>query len=124
MESESSNRREEIAARLSALQEERSALLTELHLGEGYDLKELDTLFLTMPISFKGRLIQYVGRLHRKHEGKKEVRVFDFIDENLPVAMSMWRKRKSAYRKLGYGEATEALESLHHKKTGRFTMLD
>ena len=71
-------------------------------LGEGFDMKELDTLFLAMPLSFKGRLIQYAGRLHRKFEGKKEVQVFDFLDTQLPVAMSMYRKRKVAYREMGY----------------------
>lgn len=71
-------------------------------LGEGFDMKELDTLFLTMPLSFKGRLIQYAGRLHRKCDGKSDVRVFDFMDTKLPVAMSMYRKRRSAYREMGY----------------------
>lgn len=71
-------------------------------LGEGFDMKELDTLFLTMPLSFKGRLIQYAGRLHRKCNGKSDVRVFDFMDTKLPVAMSMYRKRRSAYREMGY----------------------
>ncbi len=75
-------------------------------LGEGFDMKELDTLFLAMPISFKGRLIQYAGRLHRKCEGKKEVQVFDFLDTHLPVAMSMYRKRKAAYREMGYEVVT------------------
>ena len=65
-------------------------------------MKELDTLFLAMPLSFKGRLIQYAGRLHRKFEGKKEVQVFDFLDTQLSVAMSMYRKRKGAYREMGY----------------------
>ncbi len=82
-------------------------LATGSFLGEGYDLQELDTLFLAMPISFKGRLVQYAGRLHRKCEGKSEVRVYDFIDENLPVAMSMFRKRKSAYKEMGYVEGPE-----------------
>ncbi|MFC0534286.1 DEAD/DEAH box helicase [Pelagicoccus mobilis] len=82
-------------------------LATGSFLGEGYDLQELDTLFLAMPISFKGRLIQYVGRLHRRCEGKREVRVYDFIDENLPVAMSMFRKRRPAYNKMGYSEVSE-----------------
>ncbi|MDQ8181959.1 DEAD/DEAH box helicase family protein [Pelagicoccus sp. SDUM812005] len=82
-------------------------LATGSFLGEGYNLPELDTLFLSMPISFKGRLIQYAGRLHRKCEGKGEVRVFDFIDEKLPIALSMFRKRKPAYKEMGYVEVRE-----------------
>lgn len=73
-------------------------------LGEGYDRKEFDTLFLCMPMSFKGRIVQYAGRLHRRFEPKKEARVFDFLDSRLPVAMSMWRKRRGAYREMGYEE--------------------
>lgn len=72
-------------------------------LGEGYDLKKLDTLFLAMPISFKGRLVQYAGWLHRKCEGKADVWIFDFVDENLAVAMSMRRGRKPAYEEMRYG---------------------
>ncbi len=88
----------------TALDEGRSVCIfaTGSFLGEGFDMKELDTLFLTMPISFKGRLVQYAGRLHRKCEGKKEVKVYDFLDILLPVAMSMYRKRKTAYQEMGY----------------------
>lgn len=97
----------------SSLSDEKGICLlaTGSFLGEGYDIQELDTLFLTMPISFKGRLVQYAGRLHRKHQGKKEIRVFDFIDENLPVAMSMLRRRAPAYKEMGYVEGPEYLDS-------------
>jgi superfamily II DNA or RNA helicase len=71
-------------------------------IGEGFDLPRLDTLFLAMPLSFKGRLIQYAGRLHRIHADKREIRVFDYLDENHPVTMAMFRRRASAYRQMGY----------------------
>lgn len=63
----------------------RLVLATGRHLGEGFDDPRLDTLFLTMPISWKGTLAQYVGRLHREHEGKSEIVVHDYIDAAVPV---------------------------------------
>ena len=71
-------------------------------IGEGFDLPELDTLFLTLPISFKGRLIQYAGRLHRKNEGKSEVRIYDYVEPEHPLTSHMHRKRLSAFRGMGY----------------------
>jgi superfamily II DNA or RNA helicase len=72
-------------------------------LGEGFDLPELDTMVITMPISFKGRLTQYVGRLHRQNSpGKKEIVVYDYVDSCSGMTISMFKKRLSAYRKLGY----------------------
>ncbi|NLG18546.1 MAG: hypothetical protein GX556_14525 [Fibrobacter sp.] len=55
-----------------------------------------------MPISFKGRLIQYAGRLHRESEDKSEALVYDYVDANLGLGVSMFRKRLTAYRKMGY----------------------
>jgi len=71
-------------------------------IGEGFDLPELDTLFLAMPISFKGRLIQYAGRLHRISEGKREIRIYDYVDSNSGLTISMFKKRLSAYNKMKY----------------------
>lgn len=71
-------------------------------IGEGFDLPELDTLFLTLPISFKGRLIQYAGRLHRKNEGKTEVRIYDYVEPEHPLTLHMHCKRMSAFRGMGY----------------------
>jgi superfamily II DNA or RNA helicase len=70
--------------------------------GEGFDDPTLDTLFLTMPISWKGALAQYVGRLHREHHAKQEVIVFDYADSGVPVLLRMRLKRQSGYRSLGY----------------------
>jgi superfamily II DNA or RNA helicase len=77
-------------------------LATASLVGEGYDLPRLDTLFLAMPLSFKGRLIQYAGRLHRSHADKREIRVYDYLDEGNPLTMAMFRRRKSAYQQMGY----------------------
>lgn len=71
-------------------------------IGEGFDDPQLDTLFLTMPISWRGTLQQYAGRLHRLHDGKKVVQIYDYIDENIPVLMRMYDKRMKGYRAMGY----------------------
>jgi superfamily II DNA or RNA helicase len=77
-------------------------LATASLLGEGFDMPELDTLFLAMPISFKGRLIQYAGRLHRISEKKKSVRIYDYTEPDHPITAQMFRKRSAAYREMGY----------------------
>ncbi len=70
--------------------------------GEGFDYSRLDTLFLAMPISWRGTLEQYVGRLHRLHEGKREVRVYDYVDGNVTMLARMYAKRLRGYRAMGY----------------------
>ncbi len=82
--------------------QERLILATGRYIGEGFDDQRLDTLFLTMPISWKGTLAQYVGRLHRQHASKTEVLVVDYIDELVPVLARMAAKRRAGYRALGY----------------------
>ena len=77
-------------------------LATASLLGEGFDLPELDSLFLAMPISFKGRLIQYAGRLHRVSENKKNVHIHDYVESDHPLTMHMHRKRLVAYKEMGY----------------------
>lgn len=77
-------------------------LATSSLIGEGFDLPQLDTLFLAMPLSFKGRLVQYAGRLHRPFEGKRDVLIYDYIEPANILTMSMHRKRLSAYRQMGY----------------------
>jgi superfamily II DNA or RNA helicase len=71
-------------------------------IGEGFDLPELDTLFLTLPISFKGRIVQYAGRLHRKNDRKSEVRIYDYVEPEHPLTSHMHRKRMTAFRSMGY----------------------
>lgn len=70
--------------------------------GEGFDLPQLDTLVLAMPISFKKRLVQYAGRLHRSHEAKRDVLIFDYLDENHAVTNAMFRRRLTGYGEMGY----------------------
>jgi superfamily II DNA or RNA helicase len=82
--------------------EERLVLATGRYLGEGFDEASLDTLFLTMPISWKGTLAQYVGRLHREHHAKREVIVYDYVDSGVLMLARMALKRQSGYRSLGY----------------------
>lgn len=82
--------------------QERLILATGRYIGEGFDDQRLDTLFLTMPISWKGTLAQYVGRLHRQHEGKSDVLVVDYVDDAVPVLTRMAAKRRAGYRALGY----------------------
>ena len=82
--------------------EERLILATGRYIGEGFDDARLDTLFLTMPISWKGTLAQYVGRLHRQHDGKTEVLVVDYMDGTVPILTRMAAKRRAGYRALGY----------------------
>jgi superfamily II DNA or RNA helicase len=65
--------------------EERVIVATGRYLGEGFDDARLDTLFLTMPISWRGTLAQYAGRLHRLHAAKREVVIYDYVDEDEPV---------------------------------------
>ncbi len=71
-------------------------------IGEGFDLPRLDTLVLSMPLSFKGRLIQYAGRLHRTHETKGAAMIFDYFDENHAITNAMFRRRLAGYKELGY----------------------
>lgn len=82
--------------------EERVLLATGRYIGEGFDDARLDTLFLALPVSWKGTLIQYAGRLHRSHPGKKEVRIVDYIDNEVPTLARMFDKRTRGYRAMGY----------------------
>jgi superfamily II DNA or RNA helicase len=89
--------------RKSSEEEERLVLATGRYLGEGFDDSRLDTLFLVLPISWRGTLTQYVGRLHREHHNKTDVRVYDYVDPAVPLLMRMAAKRKAGYRAVGYG---------------------
>ncbi|HER45655.1 MAG TPA: restriction endonuclease subunit R [Thermoplasmatales archaeon] len=81
---------------------ERVLLATGRYIGEGFDDARLDTLLLALPISWKGTLQQYAGRLHRNFEGKKEVRIYDYVDASIPMLLRMYDKRIKGYKDIGY----------------------
>jgi superfamily II DNA or RNA helicase len=101
---QSEKQRRDIAARLAAIPqtEERVIVATGRYLGEGFDDSRLDTLFLTMPIAWKGTLAQYAGRLHRLHDAKREVIIYDYVDMNVPVLARMAARRRVGYQTIGY----------------------
>ena len=85
---------------------------TGQYLGEGFDCPQVDTLFLAFPLSFKGKLIQYVGRVLRSHEDKTSVRVYDYLDTQVPILRKMYAKREKTYRLLSFvPENTRSKES-------------
>jgi len=76
--------------------------------GEGFDDARLDTLFLAMPVAWRGTLQQYAGRLHREHAGKADVIIYDYVDHSVPVLARMHQKRLAGYRAMGYTVASGA----------------
>jgi superfamily II DNA or RNA helicase/very-short-patch-repair endonuclease len=92
------------AKRLAAIlrEEGRVILATGKYIGEGFDDPRLDTLFLTLPVSWRGTIAQYAGRLHRLYEGKREVRVYDYADVNVPMLARMFDRRCRGYEAVGY----------------------
>jgi len=82
--------------------EERMILATGRYLGEGFDDARLDTLFLTLPISWRGTLAQYAGRLHRLHKTKREVVIYDYVDVSVPILARMYERRCRGYKSMGY----------------------
>ncbi|MDP9175729.1 MAG: DEAD/DEAH box helicase family protein [Planctomycetota bacterium] len=82
--------------------EQRVLLATGRYVGEGFDDARLDTLFLTLPVSWHGTIAQYVGRLHRLYDTKREVRVYDYADLNVPMLSRMFDRRCNGYEAVGY----------------------
>jgi superfamily II DNA or RNA helicase len=95
----------------------RILLVTGKLVGEGFDHPPLDTLVLAMPVSWKGTLQQYAGRLHREHASKADVRIIDFVDTGHPALLRMWEKRQRGYRAMGYRVGLDASD-------GRASMQD
>ncbi|MDZ4125242.1 MAG: DEAD/DEAH box helicase family protein [Hydrogenophaga sp.] len=89
----------------------RILLATGKLVGEGFDHPPLDTLVLAMPVSWKGTLQQYAGRLHREHASKIDVRIIDFVDTGHPALVRMWEKRQRGYRAMGYRLALDSSSS-------------
>jgi superfamily II DNA or RNA helicase len=99
--------KKQVKAILEAIQntppnEHKIILATGKYLGEGFDLPSLDTLFLVFPFSWGGTLIQYTGRLNRTSHGKKEIQVYDYVDEKVPALSRMYRKRLREYKAMGF----------------------
>jgi len=94
--------------------ESRVILATGSYIGEGFDDARLDTLFLAMPISWKGTLQQYAGRLHRLHDNKRVVQVYDYIDNGVPMLARMYGRRLKGYSAIGYAidQATDRMSFL------------
>ncbi len=94
----------EVLDRLATAPQDRPLTLvaTGRYIGEGFDEPRLDTLFLTMPISWKGTLQQYAGRLHRLFEGKKEVQIYDYVDVHARMLEKMYQRRLNGYAAIGY----------------------
>ncbi|MDE2449094.1 MAG: DUF559 domain-containing protein, partial [Gammaproteobacteria bacterium] len=97
-------RREATRDRLAGIpsEEERVLIATGKHVGEGFDDPRLDTLFLTLPVSWRGTVAQYAGRLHRLYDGKREVQIYDYADLNVPMLARMFDRRCRGYEALGY----------------------
>ena len=95
---------ESVAAELAKARENgnRVILATGRYIGEGFDDPRLDTLFLTLPVSWRGTIAQYVGRLHRLHDQKRQVRVYDYADLNVPMLSRMFDRRCRGYESVGY----------------------
>ena len=96
--------RQAVTDRLATIprDEARVILATGKYVGEGFDDPRLDTLFLTLPVSWRGTVAQYAGRLHRLYDGKGEVRIYDYADLNVPMLARMFDRRCRGYEAVGY----------------------
>jgi superfamily II DNA or RNA helicase/very-short-patch-repair endonuclease len=97
-------KREAAAAEIAAVSNKTGRVLiaTGRYVGEGFDDARLDTLFLTLPVSWHGTIAQYAGRLHRLYDGKREVRIYDYADLNVPMLARMFNRRCRGYEAVGY----------------------
>jgi len=102
--------RQALSDRLAAIPrgEPRVILATGKYVGEGFDDPRLDTLFLTLPVSWRGTIAQYAGRLHRLYDSKREVRIYDYADLNVPMLARMFDRRCRGYEAVGYTIMTSA----------------
>lgn len=102
--SDSAKEHKETMERLMSIPENESFIIvaTGRYVGEGFDFPRLDTLFLTLPIAWKGKVAQYAGRLHRSYPGKTEVQIYDYADIHIPVLERMYQKRVHSYASIGY----------------------
>jgi superfamily II DNA or RNA helicase len=105
--------RREVLLKLAAIPDGEEWLLiaTGRYVGEGFDDARLDTLLLTLPVSWKGTFVQYTGRLHRLHAGKIEVRIYDYVDSAVRMSLKMFEKRLRGYRAIGYTRDEDVLRN-------------
>ncbi len=106
----SQKERRETLERLHAIPDTEPLLIiaTGKYVGEGFDYPRLDTLFLTLPISWKGKVAQYAGRLHRNYPDKKEVQIYDYVDLHVPMLETMYQRRLKGYAAIGYKLKTDS----------------
>ena len=118
-------RAKEREAVMAALDDTQVLIATGKYIGEGFDLPRLDTLFLGLPISWKGSLAQYAGRINRQSAGKDRVVIYDYVDASLPTLERMFGRRVKAYEALGYtiadGEASTPVQGNLGQAVLRFT---
>ena len=100
----SQKERRETLEKLQAIPNDKNLIIiaTGRYVGEGFDYPRLDTLFLALPIAWKGKVAQYAGRLHRNYPGKSEVQIYDYVDVHIPVLERMYQKRLKGYSSIGY----------------------
>ena len=100
----SQKEKRETLAKLEAIPDNENLIIiaTGKYVGEGFDYPRLDTLFLALPIAWKGKVAQYTGRLHRNYTGKTEVQVYDYVDIHVPMLEKMYQKRVKGYAAVGY----------------------
>ena len=100
----SARQKEDLRAEMRAVPPNESVVLVAIgqYIGEGFNFPRLDTMMLTMPISWQGNVEQYAGRLHRDYEGKRDVIIYDYVDAHIRVLESMYYKRLRTYKRIGY----------------------
>lgn len=104
--------RAELREKMTAVSRDESMIMvaTGQYIGEGFNYPRLDTMLLAMPISFEGNVEQYAGRMNRDYEGKKDVIIFDYIDQHIPVLERMYHRRLRTYKKIGFEVCTEVMD--------------
>ena len=104
--------RAELREKMAAVGRDESMMMvaTGQYVGEGFNYPRLDTMLLAMPISFEGNVEQYAGRLNRDYEGKKDVIIFDYIDQHIPVLERMYHRRLRTYKKIGFEVCAEVVD--------------
>ena len=104
--------RAELREKMTVVSRDESMIVVAIgqYVGEGFNYPRLDTLLLAMPISFEGNVEQYAGRLNRDYEGKKDVIIFDYIDQHIPKLERMYHKRLRTYKKIGFEVCSEVVD--------------